>query len=76
MQASGTWVAPRRELDRGRSHAESKPKETIEQVNEEPEELQTMRAMTPEARKILLRKMNEAEAEAAAEAKDSEAATG
>jgi hypothetical protein len=44
-----------------------KPKETIEQAQAEPEELLAMPAMTPEARRILLRRMNEAEAEAAAE---------
>jgi len=32
----------------------------------EPDELAAMRARTPEARRILLRKMNEAEAEAEA----------
>lgn len=46
------------------SRALGKPKETVEQVNEEPEELQAMRAMTPEARRILLRQMNEAERQA------------
>jgi hypothetical protein len=41
-----------------------KPKERVEQVNEEPEELAAMRAMTPEARRILLQQMNEAERQA------------
>lgn len=44
-----------------------KPKETVEQVNEEPEELAAMRAMSPEARRILLRQMNEAERQARVE---------
>jgi hypothetical protein len=52
------------------SRALGKPKETIEQAQAEPEELQAMRAMTPEARRILLRQMNEVEAAAAAEAED------
>jgi len=46
------------------SRALGKPKETVEQVNEEPEELQAMRAMSPEARRILLRQMTEAERQA------------
>jgi hypothetical protein len=46
------------------SRALGKPKDTIEQVNEEPEELVAMRAMSPEARRILLRQMNEAERQA------------
>jgi len=46
------------------SHALGKLKERVEQVYEEPEELQAMRTMTPEARRILLRQMNEAERQA------------
>jgi hypothetical protein len=46
------WVVPRRELDPRRSHKRG------------PEELQAMRAMSPEARRILLRQMNEAERQA------------
>jgi hypothetical protein len=76
---SGAGVLPRRELARGRSptqgdrlrameqlesRALGKPKKTVEQVNEEPEELAAMRAMSPEARRILLRQMNEAERQA------------
>jgi hypothetical protein len=39
-------------------------KETVAVEHEEPEELKAMRAMTPEARRILLRQMNEAERQA------------
>jgi len=46
------------------SHALGKPEERVEQVYEEPEQLQAMRTMTPEARRILLRQMNEAEQQA------------
>jgi hypothetical protein len=53
-----------------------KPTERIEQVSEEPEELQALRAMTPEARRIMLRRINEAEQAAAAEAEDSQSPTG
>lgn len=45
------------------SRALGKPKERVEQVNEEPEELAAMRAMSPEARS-LLRHTNEAERQA------------
>jgi hypothetical protein len=62
----------RRAMEKLESRALGRRKETVEQVTEEPEELQAMRAMTPEERRILLRMMNEAEAAAAAEAEDSE----
>jgi hypothetical protein len=38
-----------RAMEQLESRALGKPKETVEQVNEEPEELAAMRAMTPEA---------------------------
>jgi hypothetical protein len=53
-----------RAMEQLESRALGKPKERVEEVNEEPEELQAMNAMTPEARRILLRQMNEAEAAA------------
>jgi hypothetical protein len=46
------------------SRALGKPKERVEQVSEDPEEFRAMRTMTPEARRILLRQMNEAERQA------------
>ena len=52
------------------SRALGKPKERVEQVKEEPQELAAMRAMTPEARRILLRQMNEAERQARSSSED------
>jgi hypothetical protein len=49
------------------SRALGKPKETVATEQAQPEEVAAMRAMTPEARRMVLRKMNEAELEAAAE---------
>jgi hypothetical protein len=74
MQAArrGEWRVVGLMLDR----VFGRPKETMAVEHDEPEELTAMRQMTPEARRILLRQMNEAEAAAAAEAEDSEAATG
>jgi hypothetical protein len=59
-----------RAMEQLESRALGKPKETVEQVNEEPDELQAMRAMTPEARRILLRQMNEAERQARSSSED------
>jgi hypothetical protein len=53
------------------SRALGKPKETAATEAAEPDEVAAMRAMTPEERRILLRLMNEAEAEAARGAPDS-----
>jgi hypothetical protein len=47
------------------SRALGKPKETVATEPAESEEDAAMRVMTPEERRILLRPMNEAEAEAA-----------
>jgi hypothetical protein len=41
------------------SRALGKPKETVEQVAEEPEFMKELRAMTPEERRQLLRSWNE-----------------
>jgi hypothetical protein len=92
-QAQG--VAPRRELDRRRSHsgglsiindvnatagdrlrameqlesrALGKPKETVEQVYEEPEFMKDLRALTPEERRQLLRQWTDEAAEQGGEA--------
>jgi hypothetical protein len=47
-----------RAMEQVESRALGKPKERVEQVNEEPEELAAMRAMmSPEARRTLLRQM-------------------
>jgi hypothetical protein len=44
------------------SRALGKPKETVATEHAEPEEYAALRAMSPEARRIMLRRMNEAEA--------------
>jgi hypothetical protein len=50
-----------RAMEQLESRVPGKPKETVEQVNEEPVELAAMRAMTSQARRIVLRPMDEAE---------------
>ena len=55
-----------RAIEQIESRALGKPKETVATEQAEPEEYAALRAMTPEARRIMLRRMNEAEAEAAA----------
>jgi len=59
-----------RAMEELESRALGKPKETVEQVKEEPEELAAMRAISPEARRILLRRMNEAERQARSSSED------
>ena len=59
-----------RAMEQLESRVLGKPEERVEQVNEEPEELAAMRAMSPEARRILLRQMNEAEREARSNSED------
>ncbi len=49
------------------SRALGKPKETVATEQAEPDELAAMRQMSTEARRILLRRTNEGEAEAAQE---------
>jgi hypothetical protein len=49
-----------RVMEQLESRAPGKPK----QANEEPEDLAAMRAMTPKARRIMVRQMNEAERQA------------
>jgi hypothetical protein len=53
-----------RVMEQLESRAPGKPKETVEQANEEPEDLAAMRATTPKARRIMVRQMNEAERQA------------
>jgi hypothetical protein len=54
-----------RAMEQLESRALGKPKESVATEAAEPDEVAAMRAMTPEEQRILLRLMNEAEAEAA-----------
>jgi hypothetical protein len=55
------WGDRLRAMEQLESRALGKPKETVEQVKEEPEFMQELRAMTPKERRQLLRSWNEDE---------------
>ena len=48
-----------RAMEQLESRAIGKPKETVEQVNEEPEATQWLRQMTAEERRALMRRLHE-----------------
>jgi hypothetical protein len=66
-----------RAMEQLESRAMGKPKETVEQVNEEPEATQWLRQMTPEERRALMHRLyDEPDQDAAAEAEDEAAEAG